>query len=522
MTGRHYLFRRKDEGSTKNDHTQQGAHNQYEPATPDHMSSVRQVFLDKYRDNIEKGCYDDRDLEKIKTDDFLLELYCRHQPKAKVEEVASLIHESLKWRMEYQINDLSDDSFDDKMWEQRAIFFHNTDKDGHKVLITQVKMHRKGDSHYLLTVKKFFAWHIEKAFQENPGEPLMLLFDMDGAGLANLDMDFIRFCINCFKSNYPCILGLMLVYEMPWIFNGELLCLTSMCLTSMWFCQIFLLFYCLMRSFTPADKVHSSYTASGTMFCEPDTVTNSKISPDGASSSRKVKISEPSSLLRSYSSDSFKEGSRLPLALSSLEKKFQNKDNCFQTRLLSIRPADELCFQLDENVKEIYSTISLSNTLTNPIAYKVKTTSPEKFRVRPSGGVVRPGSPVTVNVHIQPGFENKIQSDKFLVRAMEVTDESKDVAELWKTVQRESIMEHRLRCIINSEPVCSKPANDIATLTEKVEVLQSAVSRIERRQQHVILLQLVFLLVVILAIVSDYWQSLSAPQDHKSKYCQAQ
>uniref|UniRef100_A0A0L8HZZ2 CRAL-TRIO domain-containing protein n=1 Tax=Octopus bimaculoides TaxID=37653 RepID=A0A0L8HZZ2_OCTBM len=194
------------------------------------------------RDNIEKGCYDDRDLEKIKTDDFLLELYCRHQPKAKVEEVASLIHESLKWRMEYQINDLSDDSFDDKMWEQRAIFFHNTDKDGHKVLITQVKMHRKGDSHYLLTVKKFFAWHIEKAFQENPGEPLMLLFDMDGAGLANLDMDFIRFCINCFKSNYPCILGLMLVYEMPWIFNGELLCLTSMCLTSMWFCQIFLLF----------------------------------------------------------------------------------------------------------------------------------------------------------------------------------------------------------------------------------------------------------------------------------------
>ncbi|CAI9732204.1 Hypothetical predicted protein [Octopus vulgaris] len=502
-----------------------------EPATPDHMSSVRQVFLDKYRDNIEKGCYDDRDLERIKTDDFLLELYCRHQPKAKVEEVASLIHESLKWRMEYQINDLSDDTFDDKMWEQRAIFFHNTDKDGHKVLITQVKLHRKGDSHYLLTVKKFFAWHIEKAFQENPGEPLMLLFDMDGAGLANLDMDFIRFCINCFKSNYPCILGLMLVYEMPWIFNAAWKIiktwLSPEAVQKIKFVdkgtiQEFISRDKLMEQMGGTDKFHSSYTASGTMFCEPDTVTNSKISPDGASSSRKVKISEPSSLLRSYSSDSFKEGSRLPLALSSLEKKFHNKDNCFQTRLLSIRPADELCFQLDENVKEIYSTISLSNTLTNPIAYKVKTTSPEKFRVRPSGGVVRPGSPVTVNVHIQPGFENKIQSDKFLVRAMEVTDESKDVAELWKTVQRESIMEHRLRCIINSEPVCSRPANDITTLTEKVEVLQSAVSRIERRQQHVILLQLVFLLVVILAIVSDYWQSLSAPQDHKSKYCPAQ
>lgn len=44
---------------------------------------------------------------------------------------------------------------------------------------------------------------------------------------------------------------------------------------------------------------------------------------------------------------------------------------------------------------------------------------------------------------ISLGFEHHIHSDKFLVRAIEVTDESKDVTEMWKTVHRESIMEHR-------------------------------------------------------------------------------
>ncbi|GAB1601594.1 motile sperm domain-containing protein 2-like isoform X2 [Argonauta hians] len=511
MTGKYNPFKRKQTGDSQYDPMLQPVGNLSEPATPDHMSSVRQVFLDKYRDNIDKGCYDDRDLERIKSDDVLLELYCRHLPKAKVEDIASLINESLKWRMEYQINDLTDDSFDEKMWEQREIFFHNTDKDGHKVLIIQVKTHRKGDSQYLLTVKKFFAWHIEKVFQENPGEPLLMLFDMDGAGLANLDMDFIRFCINCFKSNYPCILGLMLVYEMPWIFNAAWKIiktwLSPEAVQKIKFVdkttiQEFISRDNLMEQMGGTDKLQTNYPTSGTMFSEPDSSSNSKLSPDTTSSSRK--------------------------ALSSLDKKYYNKENCFQTRLLSIRPADELCFQSEENAKDICSSIVLSNTISKPVAFKVKTTSPEKFRVRSSGGVVRPGSPVTVNVQIQPGFENKIQSDKFLVRAMEVTDESKDVSELWKTVQRESIMEHRLRCIINSEPVHSKPVTDISGLTQKVEVLHNSMKRIERRQHHILLLQIVFLLVVVLAILSDYWHSSSSSSssssspDHTSKYCPAQ
>ena len=35
---------------------------------------------------------------------------------------------------------MSDESFEEKIWEQGAIFYHNTDKDGHKVCKYLIKI----------------------------------------------------------------------------------------------------------------------------------------------------------------------------------------------------------------------------------------------------------------------------------------------------------------------------------------------------------------------------------------------
>ena len=43
------------------------------------------------------------------------------------------------------------------------------------------------------------------------------------------------------------------------------------------------------------------------------------------------------------------------------------------------------------------------------------------------------------------GYQNTVHKDKFLVMAMEIANESSEsMVELWKSAQRESIMEHRL------------------------------------------------------------------------------
>jgi hypothetical protein len=65
-------------------------------------------------------------------------------------------------------------------------------------------------------------------------------------------------------------------------------------------------------------------------------------------------------------------------------------------------------------------------TLQNPsdarIAFKVKTTSPKKYSVRPSSGIVEPGSSKEVQVIMQPQKEMPASfaecKDKFLVQCI--------------------------------------------------------------------------------------------------------
>ena len=51
---------------------------------------------------------------------------------------------------------------------------------------------------------------------------MLMMFDMTGAGLAQMDMDLIRFVVNSFKIYFPSILAVLLVYNMPWVLQGDL------------------------------------------------------------------------------------------------------------------------------------------------------------------------------------------------------------------------------------------------------------------------------------------------------------
>nr|GMD94225.1 vesicle-associated protein 2-1-like [Ipomoea batatas] len=57
-------------------------------------------------------------------------------------------------------------------------------------------------------------------------------------------------------------------------------------------------------------------------------------------------------------------------------------------QLISVSP-DELKFQF-ELEKQSYCDLKVSNTTENNVAFKVKTTSPKKYFVRPNTGVIQP------------------------------------------------------------------------------------------------------------------------------------
>lgn len=66
----------------------------------------------------------------------------------------------------------------------------------------------------------------------------------------------------------------------------------------------------------------------------------------------------------------------------------------------------------------------------------MKTTSPEKFRVKPSAGCLAPGEKTTVSVTLLQGFQLRgLSKDKFLLMSMPIDSTElshQQLTDLWK------------------------------------------------------------------------------------------
>jgi hypothetical protein len=105
----------------------------------------------------------------------------------------------------------------------------------------------------------------------------------------------------------------------------------------------------------------------------------------------------------------------------------------------------------------------------DPVAFKVKTTAPKQYCVRPNSGRIEPGKAVEVQVLLQamkedPPLEAKCR-DKFLVQSVAVAadKEFSNVASIWSHIEqtsKASIQEKKIR-------VNFLPADDVAATTPK-------------------------------------------------------
>ncbi|KAK5085641.1 phosphatidylinositol-binding protein scs2 [Lithohypha guttulata] len=102
---------------------------------------------------------------------------------------------------------------------------------------------------------------------------------------------------------------------------------------------------------------------------------------------------------------------------------------------------------------EVSQVLRITNNNSTPVAFKVKTTAPKQYCVRPNSGLVRPHDAVEVQVLLQamkedPPLDARCR-DKFLVQSVQVdeTDEN-NVAALWSNIERTakgSIQEKKIR-----------------------------------------------------------------------------
>uniref|UniRef100_A0A5B7AS93 Putative vesicle-associated protein 1-1-like n=1 Tax=Davidia involucrata TaxID=16924 RepID=A0A5B7AS93_DAVIN len=137
--------------------------------------------------------------------------------------------------------------------------------------------------------------------------------------------------------------------------------------------------------------------------------------------------------------------------------------------LLSIDPI-ELKFPF-ELKKQISSSFQLLNKTDNHVAFKVKTTNPKKYCVRPNSGIVLPRSTCNVIVTMQaqkeapPDMQCK---DRFLVQSVVVRAGTtlKDInAEVFNKGAGNHVEEYKLRVVYVSPP---KPPSPVPEESEEV------------------------------------------------------
>ncbi|POR32411.1 Uncharacterized protein TPAR_07383 [Tolypocladium paradoxum] len=110
----------------------------------------------------------------------------------------------------------------------------------------------------------------------------------------------------------------------------------------------------------------------------------------------------------------------------------------------------ELSFRRPFTV-EVSQTLTIKNPTSSPLAFKVKTTAPKQYCVRPNAGRIEPGQDFDVTVLLQamkadPPLDARCR-DKFLVQAAPITPDKEfaSITSVLDSVEKGQIQERKIR-----------------------------------------------------------------------------
>ncbi|OAQ61553.1 major sperm protein [Pochonia chlamydosporia 170] len=100
---------------------------------------------------------------------------------------------------------------------------------------------------------------------------------------------------------------------------------------------------------------------------------------------------------------------------------------------------------------EVSRTLTIRNTSSSPLAFKVKTTAPKQYCVRPNAGRIEPGNAFDVTVLLQamkqdPPLDARCR-DKFLVQCAPITSDKDfaSIASVLESADKATLVERKIR-----------------------------------------------------------------------------
>ncbi|CAH0547264.1 unnamed protein product [Brassicogethes aeneus] len=476
------------------------------------IEDLRKAFLEELNDKGEDSIHP-KDLDRIKTSNHWLERFLKHN-EGNQKQTIGMMWECLKWRKDFNTNEISEDNIKKEILVQGGFFPHGKDKDGCTIFVFKCIKHKKGVND-LDEIKRCVIYWFERLEREKHGNPISIFFDMEGCGLGNMDMDLTKYLIGLFKTYYPFFLNYILIFEMPWVLSAAFKIIKSW-LPEKAIEKIKFLSKKDIFTYVPEDQALTCWGGSDPYQFSfiPEEKSTVKDVPIINNNNKKVHFVDGTSMSESAASSGDKEN---------------------DGGALKVQPNNVITFIKEGS--ELISTLSIENTdLSTSISYKLKTTSPEKFRVKPSTGILSPRAKTTVTVTLVTGYHiGGLSKDKFLIMStvLDASETSKDISDIWKNTSNRKVNQIRLRCVQSGDITRNGNVDSVngfadldhdtlGKLTASVAKLNSCQGELHRAVKKTQYYQLATaFLVLFLAIVLGYVIKSDIRQISNNSYCTA-
>ncbi|KRT85829.1 MSP domain-containing protein [Oryctes borbonicus] len=153
-------------------------------------------------------------------------------------------------------------------------------------------------------------------------------------------------------------------------------------------------------------------------------------------------------------------------------------------QVLIIEPQNELRFKGPFNVP-VTSYMKLTNPSEKKVMFKIKTTAPKKYCVRPNSGSLDSNASVEIAICLQPFIFDPTEKNKhkFMVQTVFAPDGDLSADQIWKDVFPEKIMDSKLKCVFEMPDEQKEAQEEPVKTSPKAAIQQTATINIEAELQ---------------------------------------
>jgi len=437
------------------------------PPTEEEIAHLRSR-ISEHEDNDDDFVVESTDYNRLMNQDSYVArffLHCTDIPGDHMMNTENMILRSFKFRKEKEVHSLTSANLDDGLKNKGSLYLRNRDADGKQLLIFDVKKHIKGAAN-MDDMQRMFLYFLERVDREDEDGMVTIVFDCAGCGLKNMDMEFIRYMIDVLKDYYPYCLNYILVLDMPWVLNAAWKIIKAW-LPSGAVKKIKFVNKSTVDEYVHSDQKLVAWGGEDSWEYEfiEESPTETQPEPDEVvirinGNNHETSTSEEEDLRPAIpviennvtnsvvSTTSTIVESEHRVNLNTLANVTYSGDKDKAETEYEVSPENELVFL--KSPKGLMATISITNKTNSLMAFKIKTTSPERYRVRPSLGLIAALATIKIDVFYQPIIPDTddfsdVLKDKFLINLYKNSSEAS-----YKTDSKEKkpTFQHRLKASV--------------------------------------------------------------------------